>query len=317
MIKAAKSLTAISISILILSACGGGGSSAPAVVVTPPPAGGGGSTGGATGSVVLSDILYGKTNRNRLDIYQPSGTCSTNRQTIFYVHGGGFVGGDKTGSQAPELAKAANERGANFVSINYRLLGNNPVLSPEFQAIYDDLATQISVPDPLLANAVIAAVEDAVDALVFLETNSDQYCLDMSRLAYWGSSAGAYTVLQVGYGLNQYNIARPDPDVVIDYWGALPRITDLEFREAPFLILHGTADGTVDYQSAVVLAEQGDAVDVPYSFYSVQGGGHAYGSIDIYNTQINGKSILDTTLDFVDAHIVGGTPTYETVTITP
>ena len=121
--------------------------------------------------------------------------------------------------------------------------------------------------------------------------------------------------MNVAYTLDQYNIDRPSPDVVINYWGDLVREADLEFMDAPFLTLHGDADTVVAYQAALDLAAQADIVSVPYSFYTVQEAGHAWSSINIFTLQINGVSILDKTLNFIEAHIVGGTPVYETVSV--
>lgn len=299
-----------------MSACGGS-SSAPT-----PPAPTLPVSGGATGNpAFLSNITYKQAATSsgnipmRLDIYQPSDICNANRPTVLFVHGGSFITGDKFSALFRSLGIAANEKDFNFVSINYRLAGDDAVLAPEYQVIADDTTLGFPTADPVIINAAVAAIEDTVDALKWMETNADLYCLDLSRLAYWGSSAGSYTVLNVAYTLDQYNITRPDPDVVINYWGDLVRDADIMFMDAPFLTLHGDSDTVVPYSAALELAAQGDAVNVPYTFYTVTGAGHAWTSIDVFNTQINGRSILDNTLNFIEAHIVGGMPTYETVSV--
>ncbi len=305
--------------IFLLMACGGGGSSAPAPV-TPPPSGGGGSTGGgSTGPVTQSNIEYASastTNGNiplLLDIYQPSDTCDANRPTVFFVHGGGFVSGSKTGSGVDVRSAAALEKDFNFVSINYRLADDNPVLAPEYQVIADQFiaASQASGPDADIIVAAVAAMEDSIAALNWMDNNASQYCLDMSRLAYWGSSAGAFTVLNVAYTADEYSLSRPDPDVVINYWGDLPIDSSLEFMEAPFLTVHGDADTVVPYQGALDLAAQADAVGVPYSFYTHVGGGHGVST----DRTVNGVTLMVLTMNFIEAHIVGGTPLYETANV--
>ena len=305
--------------ILAASACGGSSSSAPSPM--PPPGGGtggGGSSGGTGNPVLLSDVEYAKGQTSAgeipllLDIYQPSDVCDANRPTVFFVHGGGFTGGDKGGTIAARRAEAVNNKNLSFISINYRLAGDNPVLSAEYQVIADEfIAVAQGQVDNDIIVAAVAAMEDSITALNWLETNADNYCLDMSRLAYWGGSAGALTVLSVAYSANTYNLARPDPDVVINYWGDLVRDMDLEFMEAPFLTLHGDNDQTVDYQSALDLAAQADAIGVPYAFYTHVGGGHGV------NTEltVNGTKLIDLTANFIEAHIVGGTPLYETANV--
>lgn len=315
MIQSVKLAAVSTFTALLLSACSGGSTSTPPVTVTPPPTGGGG-----TGNpVVLSNLEYGQgattsgTTALLLDIYQPSDICNSNRPTVFFVHGGAFISGDKEGGSITERAEASNDKDFNFVSINYRLIGDRPVLSPEFQIVFDQFVADNTDPslNAVQVEAAFAAFEDALDALNWLEANEDEYCLDMSRLAYWGSSAGAFTVLNVAYASDDFGVTRPDPDVVINYWGALATIDTMEFMEAPFFTLHGDQDGTVDYLAATALATQGDLVGVPYSFYTEVGGGHG---VDTDKT-VNAVPLLDLTLNFIEAHIVGGTPLYETANV--
>ncbi len=310
--------TGIILSTIMLGACSGAKGAAAKfqpsgdTVATPPP---------ASGPITLSDIEYGKGATTSddvallLDIYQPTDACSANRPTILFLHGGGFLFADKADETIRALAAASNARNLNFVSIQYRTLGNSPVPSPEYKSIADEFITLLPTEEAGFIDIALAATEDTVTALRWMESNADAYCLDMSRLAYWGESSGATTALQVAYGLNQYGITRPDPDVVIDYWGDLYRDTDLEFREAPFLALHGNADQTVVYQSALDITVQADIVSVPYAFYTVEGAEHTFLHIDVFNLTVDGKSLLDITLDFIEAHLIGGTPLYETVNV--
>lgn len=306
------------LSTIILSACSGGNGGAASFQpggtdITPPP---------PSGPVTLSDIEYGKGATTTddvpllLDIYQPTDACSANRPTILYLHGGGFIfSKDFDNDIIRDIAAASNARDLNFVAIEYRTLGNSPVPSPEYKSIADEFIALLPMEEPELLDIALSATEDTVAALRWMETNADTYCLDMSRLAFWGESSGATTAMQTAYGLNQYGIMRPEPDVVIDYWGNLFRDSDLEFREAPFLTIHGTADQAVAYQNALDLTAQGDIVGVPYAFYTVEGADHTFLNIDVFNVMVDGQSLLDITLDFVEAHLIGGTPTYETVSI--
>jgi len=324
MYKALKALTYTVLTGLILSACGGGSSTTTPPVVTPPPTGGGGSgggTGGGTGDpVVLADLTYGQGATENgdidlmLDIHQPSDICDANRPTIFFVHGGGFTGGSRSGGNHNNRAEAAHAKDINYVSISYRLVRNAPVLGPEYQAIYDEFVANNTDPNVDLdqVEAGIAAFEDSLAALSWLEDNADEYCLDMSRLAYWGTSAGAVTVLNVAYSSDDFGFTRPDPDVVINYNGSLGNIDHLEFMEAPFMSVHGDQDDVVPYQASVDLAAQADAVGVPYTFYTVVDGDHG---IDANNLMVNGVTILDLSINFIEAHIVGGTPLYETANV--
>lgn len=320
------------LAVLALAGCGGDDATAqplassPSPTPTPSPAPTPSPTPSSSGTrTVLSDIKYGTGDTLSgpvdllLDIYQPDATCTGSRPTVLFVHGGGFTMGDKAGGpEIGEMAEAMNARGINFVSINYRLDPVDPVPSAQFQAVIDDLADAgFGNADNPLADAVGAAFEDAVTALNFLEDEQDTYCVDISRFGYWGSSAGATTVLQVAYGLNQFDISRPEPLVVVDYWGNLIRDTDLEAGEAPFFVIHGTGDTVVDYQSAIELTSQADMVAVSYAFYSVVGAGHGFDATGTFTNTVDGVTLIDLTADFVAAHLTGETPLYSNVDVNP
>jgi len=317
MMRAFKSSWLLCGAVMILSACGGGSSSSTSV--TPPATGGGGSGGGSGTTdtpVILSDLVYGQGETETgdidllLDIHQPSANCTANRPTVFFVHGGGFQVGNKSLASITPWAEASTEKGFNFVSIDYRLVRNNPVLTPVFQDLLDatDEDDLFLIDGLEKLEAALAAFEDTVAALNWLQANQDEYCLDMDRLALWGASAGAVIVLNATYSSDHFGLSRPDPDVVINYWGGLLQPEDMDFMEAPFLTVHGELDATVDYQNALDLQVQAENVAVPYSFYTEVGGGHG---VDV-NKTVNGETLLDITMNYIEAHIVGGVPVYET-----
>ena len=309
---------------LFLIGCSGGGGSAPSPTQpgtgTPPPV--------ATSPNLESetDVVYGTglvTNSSvslRLDIYQPSDTCPARRPFVIGIHGGGFRGGTKSDTNWVNVMQAVNDRGYAGISIDYRLVGDDPLVSAEFQPLLDDLlarAVGVSQSQRDQLNAAVAAFEDTVTAIEWARDNADARCLDINRFAVWGSSAGAFTALHVAHALDEYFIDRPEPAVVVDYWGDLFFQGVIDADGPPMFILHGTDDPTVDYTtSALALAAEATSVGLPFSFYTIENGPHGFGSIDPNRVQINGQDPLDITLDFVIAHLTDGTPLYETQTVT-
>lgn len=85
---------------------------------------------------VRSNIRYADPAHERqvLDIYAPPG--AKNLPVVFWIHGGGWVTGDKTSVQ--EKPRAFTGRGFVFVSTNYRLLPN-----VEMQTIFRDVAKSL------------------------------------------------------------------------------------------------------------------------------------------------------------------------------
>lgn len=303
-----------------LSSCGGDETAAPIAVAsaptptpTPTPTPSPTPTGSQSSARLLSDIKYGEGATTTgsvdllLDIYQPDATCSAPRPTIFYVHGGGFILGDKVDSLVAAIAPRITAEGFNFVSINYRLAGDQPVFSQEYAAFAQSLVDDgIADPQSNVFPAVIGSIEDGVTALRWLEANADQYCLDMDRVGYWGSSAGTIITAQIAYALNPFGIERPEPRFVNAWWGELFRIEDLEAGEAPFLILHGDEDPLVDYQVSVNLAARADSVGVRFAFYTLVGTGHGFDT----NNQAQTAAAIEASVDFAVAQLSGGTPAY-------
>jgi len=76
--------------------------------------------------VSVADIAYGPHERNRLDLYLPAG--AQDAPVLLFVHGGGFLKGDKGGDADwpnAHVGRMAAEAGFVGVVINYRLAPDN------------------------------------------------------------------------------------------------------------------------------------------------------------------------------------------------
>ncbi len=306
---------------LMLAGCGGddnsgpppvGGAPTPSPTPTPTP------TPTPSSFVASTNISYGAgpvvggSIPLLLDLYRPQLACDAPRPTVIFVHGGGFVGGSRTGANVDVIASELTRRGINLISIDYRLQGDNPVTSSEFAAFEGDFRALNTAEPAERVTAFTAAVEDAVRAMRWADANAATYCIDPQRFGLWGSSAGAYTVLHAAYALDDYAIPRPPVRVVVDYWGGLFRDPDLEAGEPPLFVLHGTNDPTVAYTEATQITDRAQAIGVPFTFYTSVGGGHGFESTGFFDVLVDGESIAGKTANFVDAHMrTGGQPVYE------
>lgn len=317
----ATSLGALS-AVLLTAACSsggsGGGETASPVSPPPPPP--------PPTPASMTDVIYGSGLTDNgsvnllLDVYQPGGACTERRPFVLGIHGGGFVGGSRSTGSWVDNMDEVTARGFVGISIDYRLVGDEPLISAEFQPVLDAFeaaatAMGLDAGQLLQLEAAVAAFEDTVAALTWAADNAEAQCLDMERFALWGSSAGAVTALHVAYGLDEFFIDRPNPLVVVDYWGRLLLVDLLDAGDPPFLILHGTDDPTVSYDSAVSLASEANALSIPHSFYTVQDGPHGFSNVNPNRVLINGLPPREVTVDFIEAHLNGGTPIYETVTV--
>jgi acetyl esterase/lipase len=131
-----------------------------------------------------ADVAYGPHERNVFDLYLPEKPRNPSEPLPVFVffHGGGFVGGDKSGfDAAPYL-----QRGFAVVSGNYRLVDGSTTLSP--------------IP-----------LNDAARVIQFLRHKSDQWNLDTERIAVSGSSAGAVITMWIGFHDDLADVGSPDP----------------------------------------------------------------------------------------------------------
>lgn len=132
----------------------------------------------------FADVAYGPDLKQKLDIYLPPGPGPF--PVIFFIHGGGWFGGDK--KAAPS---AYTKNGAAVISINYRLID-------------DAVKENISPP-------IVAVLGDTRRALQFVRLHAADYRLDPDKIVTNGSSAGALSSLYLACEGEQANPNSPDP----------------------------------------------------------------------------------------------------------
>ena len=229
--------------------------------------------------------------RQKLDLYVPD--TGENLPLIIWVHGGAWLGGNKT-YYVPMAFLKSGYAGA---SINYRLSQH---------AIFP------------------AQIEDVKAAVRWLRANAETYRLDPNRFAAWGSSAGGHLVAMLGttgdveaFEVGENLEVSSQVQAVVDYYGPtdflqmdahrLPDglvhdapdspesklvggpiqehkdrvakanpITYVSEDDSPFLIIHGDQDKLVPYHQSVLLKDALEKAGVPVTFYKVEGGGHGW-----------------------------------------
>ena len=216
----------------------------------------------------------------KLDIYLPDDGDGP-FPVILYVHGGGFMAGDKR--QYVQSALKGLKRGYAVVSINYRLSGESK------------WPTQI---------------HDCKAAVRWIKANANEYKLSSNKIVAWGGSAGGHLSAMLGTSgdiksLEDFALGNPDQSsrvqVVVDWFGptnflkmdeqleesgikdpmqhsvpdspeslllginlndapefvkeANPE-TYVSSDDPPFFIQHGMEDNLVPYQGSVILARK-------------------------------------------------------------
>lgn len=209
------------------------------------------------------------------------------KPTLIYIHGGGWVFGDKGG--APNAFLPFVERGWNVVNVEYRMAGTS--VAP-------------------------AAVEDVRCALRWVYQHSKEYEFDTDQLVAMGHSAGGHLALMEGLvpAGSPLDRACPadenDPPLrvaAVVNWFGITDVADLlegpnrrtyavewlggqADREAvakevspltyvrtglpPIITIHGDHDPTVPYTHAQRLDAALAKVNVPHELVTIPGGSH-------------------------------------------
>lgn len=257
---------------------------------------------------VQSDIVYGQGEVGGggsfmdlgLDLYipdiPPPANATNKLPLLVMIHGGGFYNGSKTDGNILNNAPKYAERGWLVASINYRLVGDNPVPSSRLQTLYDAIGGA-SAPEQI--RAAIASVDDALTALEFLHARSD---VDDAWTTLWGSSAGAITSVITGYCLDDHGITRPPVALVIEQAGGLfgcnigNPFDDPTGSDPVLMVIHGTNDTTVPFSFATELQNFANSAGLPLDFQAAENGGHVpwLGT----NTATTGVTLYQRTVDY-------------------
>ncbi|MBL9182668.1 MAG: alpha/beta hydrolase [Verrucomicrobiaceae bacterium] len=134
----------------------------------------------------IANVAYGTHERQVLDFYKASSDKPT--PLLFFIHGGGWVNGDKAGVAELRECLAAS---ISVVSINYR---------------YSTQAQLAGVMPP-----VKWPLEDAARALQFVRSKAAEWNIDKQRIGASGGSAGACSSLYLAFHDDMADPKSADP----------------------------------------------------------------------------------------------------------
>ena len=217
--------------------------------------------------------------RQRLDLYLPE-NGSHPLPVILWIHGGGWVTGDKAGGPAIQFAT----KGFAVASMNYRF------------------SRHATFP---------AQTHDCKAAVRWLRAHAQTYSLDAANIGVWGASAGGHLASMLGLSAGNEWLEgtlgnadqSSDVKAVVDWFGPTdfitlgPRDTRTQFlggdatahpdkanaaspiryvtnQACPFFIVHGDQDPLVPYEQSVTFAKALQDAGVEVTFVTIPGGKH-------------------------------------------
>ena len=232
-----------------------------------------------TSYTLHSDIAYvpNADKLQKLDIYAPKTETPKGGWPVYlYVHGGGFVRGDKA-EEGPSLtaAKLALDHGFVMVSVNYRLgakLNNEQVV-------------------------------DVKAAIRYIKANAAKWNLNKDCFIIGGPSAGGGLAAMAGVIGNSDKYekdllaigaadAKDDVLAVVDYAGNVNRGEGyqdtnvnlyIDAKDPAFFIRHGSADKNVAPAQSIALASTLEKAGVKVNFKIIEGAEHTLEGMNFYN----------------------------------
>lgn len=270
------------------------------------------------------DVPYAEDSpRQQADVYLPK-EGEGPFPVIVYLHGGGYVDGDKT-ALVPGLVEVANARGYAVVSAGYRLLHDA------------DFPAQVA---------------DVKAVIRWVRASHEEYAFDTDAIALWGVSAGGHLAALAGTsaGVPELtdvalgNASESEAvDAVVDWFGPADFIALRDYLEherqqsggrvtfaldyitqhidsspelvqaanpswhadpddPPILIHHGDSDAVVPLQQSLILANELSAFmgEEKVTLWVESGEGHGTG---VFLTREN----LERTLDWIESARSGAT----------
>jgi len=127
---------------------------------------------------------YGPHERNNFDIWLAKSENPT--PLVIYIHGGGFVGGDKSKYyQSPDWPRFL-ENGISVATINYRFMNEAPY-------------------------GILSSMNDSKRLVQYVRYYAQKYNIDKTNIACTGGSAGAGTALWLAFSDDMADTKNVDP----------------------------------------------------------------------------------------------------------
>jgi len=164
----------------------------------------------ASEAEILKDVSYGESGQQKMDIYLPDGRSSASTKTVVFIHGGGWVEGDKSEMKPYVDTLRKLMPGFAVVNMNYRLAWNNSV------------------------NIFPAQENDVKSAIEYYLNHAEEYMVS-DDLVLLGASAGGHLAMLHAY--------KNDPDghvrAVVDFFGPYDLAALWNYGIVQQLILYG------------------------------------------------------------------------------
>ncbi len=258
-----------------------------------------------------TDVAYGEDPLQKMDVYihgqrvgEPTyfKTDGKPRPTLVWIHGGGWVAGDKVGEITQLIPYL--ERGWNVFNLNYRQgPGTAPQAVEDVMCAYQEITRRLSEngqpTDQIVVSGASAGGHLAL-AVGLLNTTGDHPCRTRTPPKAVVNWFGITDIELVDEYLDG---AMPDRNYARSWIGSAAAVADVSARFSPVMLInddappiitiHGTADTVVPFDQAESFHS---ALTTPNELVSLKDGNHSGFTDDQY------QQALRAIFSFIDAH---------------
>jgi acetyl esterase/lipase len=252
--------------------------------------------------------------KEKADLYFPSVTSrNEKRPAVVLIHGGGWVGGRRDAERELNIGGTLAHHGYVVMSIDYKLSLNKQAVWP-------------------------TNLWDCKTAVRWLRVNAVRLGVDPGRIGVMGGSAGGHLAAMVALTRPEDGLDPTEPygdvsaavDCCVDLYGiadllsyhdvtmlgktmaeapelyrrASP-LTYVRSNSPPFLILHGTADTTVNPEQSRMLADKLQAAGVEHELVLIPNAPHTF------HLQPSQRDLRPGVLQFLDRYLNDTAPIAE------
>ena len=215
---------------------------------------------GAFAQRISGTYMYARRDTCRLfmDVYNPTPGADTKLEghdlpTLLFVYGGGFIGGYRSNHRYMPWCRILNDNGYKVITIDYRLGLKGVKMDFSLKGKMQTARNTIK--------AEYMGVEDLFSAVNYIISNKEALGVDPDNIVLVGNSSGAIISLAAELSIcngDAYAAVLPKGfnfKGLISFAGAIvgdSGVPKYKSAPCPTLLLHGTADRTVQYDKTQV-----------------------------------------------------------------
>jgi acetyl esterase/lipase len=229
----------------------------------------------------LLNESYGTDTKQNMDVYLPSGRTQSKTPLLIYIHGGGWIDGDKNEFlQVKSLLESLFPQYA-FVTLNYRLYdfatGKNGILEQEKDIIraFDHIESKLAAWN--ISDDFVISGASAGGHLALLHAYKNNTSDLKAAVVFFPP-----TELSELYTFNNFTalgltaLLGGTPTTASKNYQETSPITHIDSKDIPTIFFHGDQDTVVPISQSQLLEQKLKSEKVRHQFTVVQGQGHGF-----------------------------------------